>query len=538
LHETGQPLHAFDCDKIKGNKIIVKNLPTGTSFITLDEKERKLNEEDLMICNGNEEPMCFGGVYGGINSGVTTATTRIFLESAWFDPVSIRKTSFRHNLRTDAAIRFEKGTDISNTVNVLKRAALMIREIAGGEISSELMDVYPVPKTKTNVTLYFDYLKKISGKNYSSQTVNKILESLGFEIKNLDEKEITVAVPFSKPDISLPADIVEEIMRIDGFDNVDIPQGIFISPAIDPAIIERSFVEKVASYLVGNGFSEIFTNSITNSAYYDNATLNRSVKILNSLSTELDIMRPGLLYSGLECIAYNLNRKNNNLLLFEFGKSYSAGTEYNQVEHLCLYLSGSKNERGWRTKENRPDIYFLKGICDKIFSLCGLVPEFLNTENSTGTDEISIRAGGKIVGTLFEVSKQQLDKFSIKQPVIFADLFWDKLVGKAKLNKIEYKEIPKFPVVHRDLSIIVEKNIVYSNVEEAIIEADVKRLTEIKLFDVFESEKLGKDKKSFAISLTFSDSNKTLTDIETDQMMNEVIRSLEKMLKAQIRTAN
>jgi phenylalanyl-tRNA synthetase beta chain len=534
LHETGQPLHAFDCDKIKGNKIIVKNLASGTSFTTLDEKERKLSDEDLMICNGKEEPMCIGGVYGGINSGITTATTSIFLESAWFDPVSIRKTSVRHNLRTDAAIRFEKGTDISNTVNVLKRAALLVKEIAGGKISSEITDVYSFPKKKTSITLFFEYLKKISGKNYKPEVVNSILQSLGFEITSTGEDHIKVDVPFSKPDIFLPADVVEEIMRIDGFDNVEIPQGIFISPAIDPAIIDRSFMDKVAGYLVGNGFSEIFTNSITNSDYYDETTLGRSVRILNSLSSALDIMRPGLLETGLECIAYNLNRKNNNLLLFEFGKSYAGETAYTQTEHLCLYLSGSRNQAGWRAKENRSDIYFVKGICEKIFSICGVVAEFLSVESNS---EINIRSGGKLVGTIYEVSRQQLDRFSIKQPVLFADIFWDELIGQAKRNKIEYKEIAKFPIVHRDLSIIVDKNILYSKVEEAIMRANIKRLDEIKLFDVFESEKLGNDKKSFAVTLTFSDPMKTMTDAETDQMMNEVIGSLQKILNAQIRTA-
>jgi phenylalanyl-tRNA synthetase beta chain len=537
LHESGQPLHAFDSTTIKDNKIIVKNLPGGTSFITLDEKERKLHEEDLMICNGEDEPMCFGGVYGGVHSGISPSTTSIFLESAWFDPLSIRKTSVRHNLRTDAAIRFEKGTDIGNTVNVLKRASLLIKEIASGEISSDIIDVYTVPKTKTTIQLNNDYLKKISGKNYPADTVKNILLSLGFEILHESTDHFIIAVPFSKPDVFLQADVIEEIMRIDGFDNIEIPVGILISPVTDHTIIERACMEKAAGYLVANGFSEIFTNSITNSAYFDERTLKDAVKILNSLSVELDIMRPGLLQTGLECISYNVNRKNNNLLLFEFGKSYSALADYKQSEHLCLYLSGNKNEAGWRTKGTRPDIYFVKGVCDKLFSLCGLKVNFSGGENKNGAQCINITAGGETVGNIINVGKEQLDRFSIKQPVLFADIFWDGMMTLVKEINIEFKDIAKFPMVHRDLSIIVDKKILYSNVEEAARLAKVSRLVEIKLFDVFENEKLGKNKKSFAISLTFSDADKTLTDKETDQMINDLIKSFVKELGAQIRTA-
>lgn len=536
LHETGQPLHAFDGEKIEGNKIIVKNLAAGTPFVTLDENKRKLDQEDLMICDGNGAPMCIGGVFGGLHSGISATTTSIFLESAFFDPLVIRKTSLRHNLRTDAAARFEKGTDISNTVNVLKRAALLIKEIASGEISSDIIDVYPVPKKKTIIRLYFETIKKISGKSYPPVIVKSILQSLGFEVSPNND-HFTVAVPFSKPDIFLQADVIEEIMRIDGFDNIEIPEGIYISPATDPNLVENALIEKVAGYLAANGFSEIFTNSITNSAYYDEETLTGAVRILNSLSSALDIMRPGLLETGLECIAYNVNRKNKDLLLFEFGKSYSRIKGFEQRDHLCLYLSGSKSESGWRSKEIRPDIYFVKGVCDRLFSMCGLDAEFFSSENTNGGWQVNISVAGRTLGSISDVTSSQLEKFSVKQPVLFVDIYWGELMMLAKEVKIEFREIAKFPVVNRDLSIIVEKNILYSNVEEAIRDAGVKRLAGIKLFDVFESEKLGHNKKSFAINLTFSDPEKTLTDKETDQMINDVIKSLEKKLGAQIRTA-
>ena len=374
LHETGQPLHAFDLQAIKDNKIIVKNLPEGTPFITLDEKERKLHAEDLMICNGLNEPMCFGGVFGGIQSGVKNSTTQIFLESAWFNPAVIRRTSLRHNLRTDAAIRFEKGVDISQTAEVLKKAAMLIKELTGGEIVSEIIDVYPNPKHKTSITLQNDYLKKITGKDYNRNEVKNILQSLDFQIANEGIETLTVAVPFSKPDITLPADIAEEIIRIDGFDNIEIPSAITITPALENNILATSYKENVANYLTGAGFSEIFTNSITNSKYYDEAALINSVKILNSLSSDLDIMRPSLMETGLESIVYNLNRKNNDLLFFEFGNTYSTTGigKYKEEEHFCLYVSGNKNQFSWKEKPVKADFYFLKGVCQNIFNLCGL----------------------------------------------------------------------------------------------------------------------------------------------------------------------
>ena len=536
LHETGQPLHAFDSDEIKNKKVVVKNLPEGTSFTTLDEKERQLHAEDLMICNGAEEPMCIGGVFGGIKSGVKETTTNVFLESAWFHPKSIRRSSLRHNLRTDASSRFEKGVDISNTVNVLKRAAMLIKEIAGGEISSDVIDVYPNPKQKTEVALKNHYLKKISGKNYHPDTIKNILLSLDFDILKDGQDDLRIAVPFSKPDITLPADIIEEIMRIDGYDNVEIPSAITISPAVETAGFEASFKEKIANYLTGLGFSEILTNSITNSAYYKEEVLNNSVKLLNNLSVELDVMRPSLLETGLECVSHNINHKNNNLLLFEFGKAYSTSGvgEYKEEEHLCLYASGNKNQSGWRDKETKADIYFIKGVCEKIFSLSGIDSAGFRVEDSSLDAFIKNEA----IAQINPVSKNKLEQFSIKQPVFFADINWDKLTAAAKEIKIEFAEISKYPEVHRDISMIVSKNISYENVERLTKGLNIPKLVTIKLFDIFESEKLGQDKKSFALSFTFADKEKTLTDKEIDTMMNKIIVSYEKELGAEIRKSS
>ncbi len=537
LHQTGQPLHAFDLQAIKGNRIRVKNLPQDTPFVTLDEKERKLNLEDLMICNGEDEAMCFAGVFGGLQSGVKNSTTEIFLESAWFDPSTIRRTSIRQNLRTDAAIRFEKGVDISSTVVVLKHAAMMIKQVTGGEITSDIIDVYPNPKRPISITVKEAYLKKLTGKDYDRHEVKNILISLGFAVEKEDVQTFTVTVPFSKPDVTLPADIIEEIMRIDGFDNVKIPLAITIAPAVETNSLAASYKETIANYLTGAGFSEIFTNSITNSKYYDEQMLANTVKIVNSLSAGLDIMRPLLMETGLESVAYNLNRKNNDLLLFEIGNTYAtAGLgKYAQEEHLCLYISGNTNQLGWNKKPVKADYYFLKGICGNIFNLCGVA----NTEQAVSKNnkfEMSsvISHNNTKLAEIGLLHKNALQRFDIKQPVFFADINWQNLLTVSR-NKIVYNEIAKFPAVSRDLSIVVGKKIKYEQVEGVLNNLNIKTLSNIKLFDVFESEKLGIDKKAFAINLTFINTGRTLTDKETDGWMAKIIDSLKNNLGGEIR---
>jgi phenylalanyl-tRNA synthetase beta chain len=537
LHETGQPLHAFDADKIEDRKVIIKNVAEGKIFVTLDEKERKLSADDLMIFN-SKNPMCIGGVFGGLHSGVTSATKNIFLESAWFNPAIIRKTSFRHGLRTDAATRFEKGVDISNTVNVLKRAAVLLKEIAGGEIASDIIDVYPEPKQKTEVGLKYHYLKKLSGKNYHGDTIKNILTSLGFEMIKEGMDELFVKVPFNKPDITIAADLVEEIMRIDGLDNVEIPQMITIAPAVETLAHQATYQEKIAGYLVGTGFNEIFTNSITNSAYFTDETLSGTVKMINNLSEELNIMRPSMLETGLETITHNLNRKNNNLRFFEFGKTYGTNNvgSYTEKNHLSLLVTGSKTESSWNSKAQKTDFYFLKGVLEKISALNGLsINELAFTENEKLTNAVEVKINNEAVAILGEVNKKTADQFDCKQTVFFADINWDKLMQLSKKTSISFKEIPKFPAVHRDLAIVVDKRVRYQQIEKLTLAAKAGKLKAVSLFDVFESDKLGAGKKSMAVSFTFLDDEKTMTDNEIDAMMGKIIAVYEKELGAEVR---
>ncbi len=541
LHESGQPLHAFDADKIKGQKIIVKTFTKPASIITLDEKVRSIGSDDIMICDGEGHPICFGGVFGGYDTGVTGNTSRIFLESAWFDPGHIRKTSLRHNLRTEAAFRFEKGVDISNTVNVLKRAALLIKEICGGQISSQVTDVYPVPKTQNEITLQNHYLKKLSGKNYHHETVKNILKSLNFSIVKESMDEIRVAAPFSNPDITLPADVVEEIMRIDGLDNIEIPASIKMSPSIEEGAQEAALKQKITGWLIGNGFSEIFTNSITNSKYFNEETLSSGIPLINSISEDLNIMRPTMLHTGLESLAYNINRKNADLLFFEFGKIYSASAhkKYAETDTLAIYGTGLKKEINWKTGNQKTDIYFIKGVAEKIFGIAGLENyEFTESKGDWLHDSVVAISNGKVFAESGSVNKKLLDKFGIRQPVYYASINWQLLMNFVKNNKTVFKEISRFPQVQRDLSIVLDKSVSYQSLEKAIHATKISRLKEFKLFDVFESEKIGSDKKSLAVNFTFFDNEKTLTDEETDNMMNRIISAIEKNLSAEIRKNN
>jgi len=551
LHELGQPLHAFDLNSIEGRQIIVKHLPEGTPFVTLDEKERRLSAEDLMICNA-KGPMAMAGVFGGLHSGIKDDTTVIFLESAWFDPISIRKTSFRHGLRTDAATHFEKGMDISGTVNVLKRAAVLIRELAGGEIVSDIVDVYPDPENKVQVALKYHYLKVLSGKSYHPDAVRNILQALGFEIMKDGIDAIVVAVPWHKPDISLPADLVEEIMRIDGLDNIAIPNAITISPAVESDGQRASRRSSVAHYLVGQGFNEILTNSITNSAYYTEQELQTAVKMINNLSADLNILRPSLLETGLESVGYNLNRKVAGLRFFEFGKTYhtSGVGKYEEVNHLSLYLTGPLQEDSWKGKGKAVDIYYVKGLCECLFQLVGLdLPVWEPGQQAKLEQGLAIfrpgKSGGKAPGEgdkagglLIEagaVKGDVLKRFDCKQELFFVDIYWDRLMELAAERAIEFRELPKQLPVYRDLAIVVDKQLSFESVEKAVRKAKLDKLQEVKLFDIFESEKLGKDKRSLALSFTFLDEEKTLTDKEIEGLVNKLIQTLEKEVSAEIR---
>lgn len=535
-HETGQPLHAFDYDQISNHQITVKTLPQGTSFVTLDDKERKLNSEDLMICDANK-PICMAGVFGGLHSGVTDKTTNVFLESAYFEPVFIRKTSFRYGLRTDAATRFEKGIDISNTVNVLKRAALLMKEMAGGNIASEIIDVYPDPEPRKEVLLKYHYLKKLSGKNYHPGTVKKILESFGFTVIREGMDAMTLEVPYHKPDVSIPADVVEEILRIDGLDSIDIPTTISISPSIEQNYKAGILKEKISNVLTGLGFTEILTNSITNAAYFSEDELKTTVKLLNNLSSELNIMRPSMLHTALEVMAFNINRKNNDLKFFEFGKTYSTTGvgQYNETAHLCLYLTGGLNENHWKEKAKSSDIYYIKGVAKAVLSNFGFHADDFETINTSQLQPgLTMQLNGEKIAELGKINTQLASKFDLKQTIFVADFYWDTILGFSG-KQVRFKEISKYPSVERDLSMVVPKAMKYKEISERIEKLKLNQLKNVKLFDVFESEKLGANKKSMAMNFTFLDEEKTLTDKEIDSWMNKIVTTLEKELNAEIR---
>jgi phenylalanyl-tRNA synthetase beta chain len=538
LHETGQPLHAFDASQITGQKIIVKNLPAGTPFISLDEKERKLDSEDLMICNGNGEGMCIGGVFGGLHSGVSNDTNLVFLESAWFSPAGIRKSSFRHNLRTDAAMHFEKGVDISQTVEVLKRAAQLICLYANGQIASEVIDVYPSPRKPVEVSISYAYLERLSGKKYSPETVREILQALGFRMLKEEGGILSVAVPFHKTDISLPADIAEEIMRIDGFDNISIPANISFSPASETLGKQEALREKISGILAGMGFREMLNNSITNSAFYHEAELQKSVKMMNNLSAELDILRPSMLETGLQSVAHNLNRKNNNLQLFEFGKTYKteATGKYTEEDHLALFITGKKSTESWKQKQENTDLFYLKGIIRVLFAQLGLSePTYTLVKNPHMDIFLEGSVNKQVLIHIGLVNKKRLDRFDIRQETFYADLAWDLCLEQSSKVKLAYIEVPRFPTMYRDLAFVVDKGLPFEKIEAAVASLKIAKLKGINLFDVFESEKVGAGKKSMAMSFSFRDEEKTLTDEEVELLMQKIISIFEKELQAQIR---
>ena len=455
------------------------------------------------------------------------------MESAWFENIHVRKTSLHHGLRTDAATRFEKGVDIAGTVNVLERAAQLIQELAGGKCS-EVVDVYPAPATKKTVVLTYAYLKKLSGKLYPTEKVKTILSSLGFELIKETAESIEVAVPYHKPDISLPADLVEEVLRIDGLDNIEIPSSITMSPSIDPLEQKEKFKEKIANYLVGRGFTEILTNSITNSAYFSEETLVTSVKMLNNLSAELDVMRPSMLETGLETIAYNLNRQNNAISFFEIGKVYgkSNAGNYFESEQLAIYLSGKQQADGWRTKGTEQDFFVAKATATAIIELLGIKGVQEKTAANGLTELVWNK---KTLGVVEIMGTKKLQAFGIKQATYYIQFDLSALLNAYLSKQVVYKEVSKYPSVERDLALVIDQATPFAAIESSIAEAKLSALTATRVFDIFESEKLGAGKKSVAINFVFNATDKTLTDVEIDTMMKKLIQLFEKNMQAEIR---
>jgi len=532
MHECGQPLHAFDLNEIKGNKIVVKTVVDKTKFVALDGKEIELNATDLMICN-DSEPMCIAGVYGGLQSGVKSTTTSIFLESAWFLPDSIRKTSMRLGLRTDSATRFEKGADISNVPYALHRAASLVVELAGGQLSSQMTHVYPLQFEQKTIQLSYQKICALAGKEYGNEQIKTILSNLGFGIINTTNEGLQVSVPFSKTDITMQADVVEEIMRIDGLDNIPFTGKIAYSLSQNSKAYKANTKQYIATQLVAKGFFELFTNSITNAAYYQNNT--SIVKMMNSLSANLDTMRYSMLETGLEAVAYNLNRKNNQLKFFEFGKVYaqqrhqeSDELTFTETEQLAIYVSGNYRMPYYDEKSKAVDLYYVRGVVESLLPNLKLVFEV----KSNG---LTILFKNKHLGSIEEVPSQTLKQFDIKQAVWYAVLDWDAVKSGIENHKLVFSEIPRFPTMQRDLAMVVDKQVKYQDIQLAVKQAKSKLLQTVNLFDVFESDKLGKDKVSYAVNFSFYDNQKTLTDTEVEAEMKGIISALETKIGAVVR---
>jgi phenylalanyl-tRNA synthetase beta chain len=532
LHEYGQPLHAFDADKIAGQQIQVRFEPSGTKFTALDDKEITLQDHDLMICDA-QGGMCIAGVYGGKHSGVGDATTSIFLESAYFKPKFVRRTSMHHGLRTDAATHFEKGVDIQNVLPALQRAAALIADICGGTITSDVISVQSGTIAPVYVSVSYAYIHKLSGKQYAEKDIQTILIALGFEITEHTDAGLVVKVPTNKTDVTQPADIVEEILRIDGLDNIEIPNRLNIS-LMKAMPHDRDLKDKAATLLTNAGFQEIVTNSIVNSKYYPERT--DLVKMLNSLSAELDVMRPMMLESGLDVVAYNCNRKNTDLLLYEFGKVYSiVNGKYTEQEQLAMWVTGNVQGEQWNSDAETSDIYYLKGIMMNLLAKNNIEGVQISYEQNESGQVVIWKWKNQNLCTMMSVAAQKLQDFGIKQTVYYAQIDWAVWVKACRAGSIKYEEIPKFPAVKRDLAIVLAKNVGYEQVQKITQQQKIQPLQSFDLFDIFESEKLGVGKKSFAMSYTFQLTDRTLTDVEIDEMMQQLMKAYQTKLEAQIR---
>lgn len=542
LHELGQPLHAFDSFKIKGQKVLVKKCDEGTKFITLDEVERKLSASDLMICNV-EEPMCIAGVFGGKESGVNENTVAIFLESAYFDPTHIRLSSKHHGLKTDASFRFERGTDPEMVPIALNRAVNLILEIAGGNICSEMTDVYPEKLQASKIAFSFNSCFEIAGKEIPKKIVKNILTSLGIEIATEGGDGLLLSVPLYKSDVTREIDVTEEVMRIYGYNNIEESGRFSFSPLHKGEEFALKVENNVADFLSGNGFSEIINTSLTKDTHYQNSENFKDenhVRILNPLSVDLNMMRRNLLFGGLETIAYNSNRKNYDLKLFEFGRTYSKIQDqkfkYSEEKHFSLFVCGRRFTENPYGQNQAQDISSLKSYANELLNRLGI--SNLKISESTGesfSSGLSYFWKNKILLELGQVKKSVLKKFDIKSEVFYADINWNHLVKAASISVVTHKEVSRFPSVRRDLALLLDKNIKYKQIYDLAFSIEKKLLKEVNLFDVFEGEKIGKEKKSYAVSFTLQDEDATLTDNQIESIMQKLIKAYEDKLGALLR---
>ena len=537
LHETGQPLHAFDADQIEGNKIKVKTLSDATKFITLDEKERALSDQDLMICNA-KEPMCIAGVFGGIKSGVSENTQNIFLESAYFNPVSIRKTAKRHGLNTDASFRYERGADPNITIYALKRAICLMQEVAGGKVSSEIVDVYPEPIVNFKVDFSYLNCARIIGEQIEAKTIQTILKNLEIEVLAETETGLSLSIPPFKVDVQREIDVIEEVLRIYGYNNIALPETMKSSIVFEEGVDKEKMVQTLSGMLVDNGFYETLSNSLTKSSYYSNKeTL---VEVSNPLSIELDVLRQSMLYSGLETVQYNQNRKSPDLKLFELGKTYLKHEDkFLETHYLSLIITGNLQQENWSVAKEPTNFYHLKGFIQNIIERFGLHKlKLKKSETDLEVMEYGLKytVNNKALLHLGKIKSSIQQQFDLHQELYYAEINIDVFMELLNFTrKITYKEVSKFPPVKRDLALLIDASIKYEQIENIALKQEKKLLKQVNLFDVYEGKNIESGKKSYAVSFVFQDEEKTLTDTQIDKMMNKLIQSFSTEIGATLR---
>lgn len=549
LHETGQPLHAFDVAAIKGGTVRVRHLPEKTKFVTLDGAERTLSSTDLMICN-QEDGMCIAGVFGGLQSGVTVATTDLFLESATFSPVSVRRTSRRHDLRTDASYRFERGTDPEMTVYALQRAAMLVRELAGGEITGDIVDVYPSPVRKTVVRYSLDRMMRLIGKEIPLETVKTILWSLDMHITGEEPGFLTLEIPTYRVDVTREADVTEEVLRIYGYDNIGVSNEMHSMLSHTERPDREKVASNMAEMLSGNGFSEIMCNSLSPAAWFETTghfDVKAIVRLANPLSSDLNVMRMSLLPGMLNTVAWNINRQNSNLRLFELGNTYARKTGKNTLEItdnfsekqvLAMALTGNVNEKRWNAPEMPSGYFHLKGFIEMVLARFGIARRYM-----TGTDEsqgwfaegMKYTAGGLDVASFGKISRKYLAMFDIRQDVFYGEIIWENVIRLIKARTIRFSELPKYPWVRRDLALLIDKSVRFSQIRDLAFKTERNILHEVDLFDLYESEAIGKDKKSYAVSFILRDERQTLTEKSIEKTMGALVRAFEREFGATLR---
>ena len=539
LHDLGQPLHAFDGNKIEGHKVIVKTLPAGTKFKTLDGVERELHEEDLMICDA-VKPMCIAGIFGGENSGVTEHTTSIFLESAYFNPISIRKTAKRHGLSTDASFRFERGVDPNITEYALKRAVLLIQEVAGGIVTSNIIDFYPKKIPDFQVRLSFDNATKLIGEEIPKDIIKSILMSLDIKVNNVTETGLGLTVPSYRNDVVRESDIIEEILRVYGYNNINFTEKLNASISPTSRFEDFKLQNVIGNQLVSQGFYEILSNSLTTPEYSglsENLKEEHNVVMLNPLSQDLSVMRQSLLFSGLEAIERNINRRRSNLKLFEFGKSYhQIDNQYQENKHLSLFVTGNKDGERWNTSEQPSSFFYLKGIITATLERLG-IPNVTASplENDVFSEGIRLSIGKKSVAEFGVVNKKILKYFDLSQEVLFADFNWDNVIAMVKQARVNFSDLPKYPETRRDFALLLNDDITFEAIEAIANQTEKRLLKEVDLFDVYQGKNLPDGKKSYAVSFKFQDENGTLTDKQVDKIMQKLQNNFKTKLGAELR---